>query len=49
MAVAVLMNQSCRMLSQVGIVTPRNELAPMCPRDFKYLPRIPRKQAIEEA
>lgn len=35
------------LFEDVGIVTPRNELAPMCPRDFKYLPRIPRKQAVE--
>jgi hypothetical protein len=31
------------LFADVGIVTPRNELSPMCPRDFKYLPRIPRK------
>merc|ERR1712232_1152577 len=31
------------MFADVGIVTPRNELSPLCPRDFKYLPRIPRK------
>ena len=33
------------LFADVGIVTPRNELSPMCPRDFKYLPRIPRKPA----
>lgn len=31
------------LFADVGIVTPRNELSPLCPRDFKYLPRIPRK------
>ena len=35
------------LFADVGIVTPRNELSPMCPRDFKYLPRIPRKPAAE--
>lgn len=33
------------LFADVGIVSPRNELAPLCPRDFKYLPRIPRKPA----
>ena len=31
------------LFADVGIVTPRNELAAMCPRDMKYLPRVPRK------
>merc|ERR1711871_1499033 len=33
------------LFADVGIVSPRNELAPLCPRDFKYSPRIPRKPA----
>ena len=33
------------LFADVGVVSPRNELAPLCPRDFKYLPRIPRKPA----
>jgi hypothetical protein len=31
------------LFADVGIISPRNSLAPLCPRDFKYLPRIPRK------
>ena len=33
------------LFADVGIISPRNSLAPLCPRDFKYLPRIPRKPA----
>lgn len=33
------------LFADVGIVTPRNELSAMCPRDAQYLPRIPRKPA----
>ena len=28
------------LFADVGIISPRNSLAPLCPRDFKYLPRI---------
>ena len=30
------------LFADVGIISPRNSLAPLCPRDFKYLPRIPK-------
>ena len=37
------------LFADVGIISPRNSLAPLCPRDFKYLPRIPRKPATAGA
>ena len=37
------------LFADVGIISPRNSLAPLCPRDFKYLPRIPRKPATATA